>query len=72
MMMHSKKRDGNFFYRNARHCFVKIIREEGVRGLFQVLSANLVRSVGGTLLLVGYDEAQSFFNNVVLRGQGED
>lgn len=64
-MMRFKSHDGNIFYRNARHCFVKILREEGVRGLFQGLSANLVRSFGGTILLVGYDEVQTIINRLV-------
>ena len=36
------------------------MREEGVRGLFHGLTANLLRGMGGALLLVGYDEAKKF------------
>ena len=42
-----------------------ILREEGIRGLYSGLSANLIRGVGGTILLVGYDEAKTFFDKAV-------
>lgn len=45
-------------YRHSWDCFLRIVREEGPRALFQGLSANLVRSVSGALLLVGYEEMQ--------------
>lgn len=35
--------------------FTRILREEGYRGLFAGLSVNLVRGMGGSILLVGYD-----------------
>jgi hypothetical protein len=43
-------------YKGAIDCFVRICREEGVRGLFNGLGANMVRGVAGALLLVAYDE----------------
>jgi hypothetical protein len=49
----------SFPFRSGAHCFFTIIREEGVRGLYHGLSVNLVRGVGGAILLVGYDEAKA-------------
>jgi Mitochondrial carrier protein len=49
----------SFLFRSGAHCFFTIIREEGVRGLYHGLSVNLVRGVGGAILLVGYDEAKA-------------
>lgn len=43
-------------------CARVIVREEGVRGLFQGLSMNLVRGLGGAMLLVGYDEIKNLMN----------
>ena len=49
-------------YKNALDCLVRILREEGVRrGLFAGLSVNIVRGLGGSLLLVGYDELKALF-----------
>jgi hypothetical protein len=48
-------------YRNSWDCFRRIVREEGAKGLFHGLSANLVRSVAGAFLLVGYDECKKAF-----------
>jgi len=42
-------------YTGAIHAFTTILREEGVRGLYSGLSANLVRGIAGPILLVSYD-----------------
>jgi len=43
-------------YKNGFDCATRIIREEGVKGLFAGLSVNLVRGFTGAVLLVAYDE----------------
>ncbi len=48
-------------YSSSWDCFRRIVREEGARGLFHGLSMNLVRSVAGAFLLVGYDECKKVF-----------
>lgn len=50
-------------YRNSLDCLVKILREEGARGLFSGLSVNIVRGVSGALLLVGYDEMKKLLKD---------
>ena len=47
------------YLRSGTHCFLSIMREEGIRGLYQGLSVNLIRGIGGAILLVGYDEAKA-------------
>ena len=42
-------------YRNGLDCFCKVWRQEGWRGFYLGIGPNLVRSVGGALLLVAYD-----------------
>lgn len=42
-------------YRNGWHCAVSMYRTEGIRGFFLGLGPNIVRSIGGALLLVAYD-----------------
>ena len=43
-------------YKNGLDCATRIIREEGVKGLFAGLSVNLVRGFTGAVLLVAYDD----------------
>ena len=50
------------YYRNTWHCLTRILREEGARGLFSGLGANLVRGMSGSLLLVGYDELRALLD----------
>jgi solute carrier family 25 (adenine nucleotide translocator) protein 4/5/6/31 len=42
-------------YTGAIHAFTTILREEGARGLYSGLSANLIRGIAGPILLVSYD-----------------
>jgi len=51
------------YYRNSFHCFARILQEEGIRGLFAGLTANLFRGIAGSLMLVGYDECKRFFGD---------
>ena len=42
-------------YRNSVHCISSIAQKEGVRGFYLGLGPNIVRSMGGAMLLVAYD-----------------
>ena len=55
LMMQAGIPKGKRRYANSADCFLKVIAEEGPRGLFLGLGPNLVRSVGAALLLVSYD-----------------
>ena len=39
---------------------------EGIKGFYSGVTANLIRSFGGSILLVGYDEVKTFFDGVLL------
>ncbi|KAG5184853.1 mitochondrial ADP/ATP translocator [Tribonema minus] len=54
MMMQAGRAD--VLYAGSWHCARTVAREEGVRGFYRGLSANLVRGVGGALMLVLFDE----------------
>ena len=41
---------------STRGCIKEIFQKEGLVGFYSGLSVNLVRGIGGALLLVGYDE----------------
>lgn len=45
-----------FHRRGALDCVAKIYRQEGFRGFYKGLGANILRGLGGGLLLIGYDE----------------
>ena len=42
-------------YRNSLHCIRRVWSAEGLRGFYLGLGPNILRSVGGALLLVSYD-----------------
>ena len=42
-------------YRNSIDCFLKVWKVERIRGFYLGIGPNLIRSFGGSVLLVGYD-----------------
>lgn len=60
MLGGTKKKDGSIYpnYRNAWHCFVVILKERGVPGLFKGALANTYRATGAALCMVFYDTFQ--------------
>jgi solute carrier family 25 (adenine nucleotide translocator) protein 4/5/6/31 len=55
MMMQAGLAAKDRLYRNSFHCMSMIVKNEGVRGFYLGLGPNIVRSMGGALLLVAYD-----------------
>ena len=55
MMMQAGLPREERLYRSSLHCIGSILRSEGLRGFFLGLAPNILRSIGGALLLVGYD-----------------
>ena len=62
MMMEAGKLDHQRMYRNSLHCAQRILKEEGPRGFYLGIGADLVRSVGAALVLVSYDEIKRLMN----------
>jgi solute carrier family 25 (adenine nucleotide translocator) protein 4/5/6/31 len=60
MMMQSGQPMAERQYRNSVHCIRSVLGAEGIRGFYLGLGPNIVRSVSGALLLVGYDRIRSF------------
>ena len=60
MMMQAGIPQVERLYTNSIHCTVQIWKTEGIRGFYLGLGPNLVRSVGGALILVGYDGIRTF------------
>merc|ERR1712093_386433 len=59
MQMQAEKPPEEHLYKGTGDCFKKIAAEEGLAaGLYKGFIANVVRSVGGALVLVFYDRAK--------------
>jgi len=56
LMMQAGKKISERTYNNGIDCFRKILRDEGPKGFYLGIGPNMIRSVGGALLLVAYDE----------------
>lgn len=61
LQMQSEKPVEEHLYKGTMDCFKKITAEEGMaKGLYKGFLANVVRSVGGALVLVFYDRAKTY------------
>merc|ERR1712149_57390 len=61
LQMQSEKPVEEHLYKGTMDCFKKIAAEEGLaKGLYKGFLANIVRSVGGALVLVLYDRAKMY------------
>ncbi|KEP60973.1 UNVERIFIED_CONTAM: ADP/ATP translocase [Hammondia hammondi] len=58
MMMQALRSDT--LYRNTWACAGRIAREEGVAAYYKGCASNIVRGVGGAIVLVLYDEMKRF------------
>jgi len=63
LQMQSEKPVEEHLYKGTGDCFKKIAAEEGLAaGLYKGFVANILRSVGGALVLVFYDRAKMYLN----------
>jgi len=70
LQMQSEKPKEQHLYNGTMDCFKKIAAEEGLaKGLYKGFRANVVRSVGGALVLVFYDRAKNYLG---IAGAGGD
>merc|ERR1712039_997508 len=61
MQMQAEKPPEEHIYKGTGDCFKRIAAEEGLAaGLYKGFIANVVRSVGGALVLVFYDRAKNY------------
>merc|ERR1712127_997677 len=61
LQMQSEKPPEEHLYKGTGHCFKTIAAEEGMAaGLYKGFMANVLRSVGGALVLVFYDRAKVY------------
>ncbi|KAK2195362.1 bifunctional Mitochondrial carrier domain superfamily/ADP-ATP carrier protein [Babesia duncani] len=58
MMMSGKKAGSEIMYSSSVDCVSKILKNEGLGGFYKGALANILRGMGGALVLVFYDELQ--------------
>merc|ERR1712217_719332 len=56
LQMQAEKPQEQWLYAGTMDCAVKICKDEGVGAMFKGFGANVLRTLGGALVLVGYDE----------------
>merc|ERR1712113_342785 len=56
LQMQSEKPKEEWLYNGTLDCAVRIVKDEGVAAIFKGFAANVLRTLGGALVLVGYDE----------------
>jgi solute carrier family 25 (adenine nucleotide translocator) protein 4/5/6/31 len=56
LQMQAEKPPDQWLYNGTLDCAVKIVRDEGMGAMFKGFAANVLRTLGGALVLVGYDE----------------
>jgi solute carrier family 25 (adenine nucleotide translocator) protein 4/5/6/31 len=56
LQMQSEKPKSEWLYQGTLDCAVKIVKDEGMGAMFKGFGANVLRTLGGALVLVGYDE----------------
>ena len=56
LQMQAEKPPEQHLYSGTADCAVKIVKEEGIGAMFKGFGANVLRTLGGALVLVGYDE----------------
>merc|ERR1711935_611372 len=61
LQMQSEKPVEEHIYKGTKHCFTKVASEEGLaKGLYKGFIANIIRSIGGALVLVLYDRGKMY------------
>merc|ERR1711988_589419 len=59
LQMQAEKPKDQWLYNGTLDCAVKIVKDEGVSAMFKGFAANVLRTLGGALVLVGYDEIKA-------------
>jgi solute carrier family 25 (adenine nucleotide translocator) protein 4/5/6/31 len=60
LQMQAEKPRDKWLYQGTLDCAAKIVQAEGVGAMFKGFGANVLRTLGGALVLVGYDEIKRF------------
>jgi len=72
LMMQSGRKGGDVMYKGTIDCWTKIAKNEGTGAFFKGAFSNILRGTGGALVLVMYDEIQTFLFGKKVGGGGGD
>ena len=61
MMLQSEKPKAERLYSGSFDCFAKVLKNEGLAGMYKGLLSEMFRGVGGSLVIVGYDRIKVVF-----------
>lgn len=61
MMLQSEKPKEERIYSGSIDCFVKVLKKEGLKGMYKGMVPELFRGVGGSLVIVAYDRIKTIF-----------
>eukprot|EP00343_Euplotes_focardii_P008023 CAMPEP_0205819594 /NCGR_PEP_ID=MMETSP0206-20130828/2037_1 /ASSEMBLY_ACC=CAM_ASM_000279 /TAXON_ID=36767 /ORGANISM="Euplotes focardii, Strain TN1" /LENGTH=307 /DNA_ID=CAMNT_0053113381 /DNA_START=32 /DNA_END=955 /DNA_ORIENTATION=- len=61
MMLQSEKAKADRMYSGSFDCFSKVLKNEGLAGMYKGLLPEMFRGVGGSLVIVGYDRIKVVF-----------
>merc|ERR1711939_31874 len=64
LQMQAEKPKEQWLYNGTLDCAVKIVKDEGIGAMFKGFAANVLRTLGGALVLVGYDEIKRIIDAV--------
>lgn len=62
MMLQSEKPLADRLYKGSFDCFFKVLKKEGMKGMYKGLVPELFRGVGGSLVIVIYDRIKTIYN----------
>eukprot|EP00013_Stygamoeba_regulata_P025123 CAMPEP_0177646096 /NCGR_PEP_ID=MMETSP0447-20121125/9592_1 /TAXON_ID=0 /ORGANISM="Stygamoeba regulata, Strain BSH-02190019" /LENGTH=313 /DNA_ID=CAMNT_0019148607 /DNA_START=46 /DNA_END=987 /DNA_ORIENTATION=+ len=62
MMLESEKSKADRVYKGSVDCFTKVLKNEGLKGMYKGMVPELFRGVGGSFVIVLYDRIKFIFN----------
>merc|ERR1711869_24203 len=62
LQMQAEKPKEEWLHNGTLDCAVKIVKDEGMGAIFKGFGANVLRTLGGALVLVGYDEIKALIS----------
>jgi len=62
LMLESEKPVEARLYKGGVDCFFKVLKAEGLRGMYKGMVPELFRGVGGSVVLVAYNRIKTYFN----------
>ena len=62
MMLQSEKPVAERLYKGSIACFTKVLKKEGLAGMYKGMIPEIFRGVGGSVVIVMYDRIKLIFN----------